>query len=445
MTDISILEVALAGEKTMSDLKYKNSILELSLLLNQAQKPIQVLDAVKWNEGIEDKIISSNFKEMPAIDYNENPLKYDPVKKLKEFSELRLKINKDIGENDPLGAILIRNCLQYEDVINMLRNRGKVEFYNYSKSLYGSPTELMNDGKTRLSDLASIMNSLLNSLDEDKLGERYEKNMTAEEVVKALTTRLGSYFKDENIKIKLSDGIVSDASAGSDYIKIKNGAMFSSRDLDIFEVHEGWVHLGTTLNGLNQPYAKWLSKGPPCSTVTQEGLAVTMELFNFALFPRRAKRLNDRLIACQMAENGANLLEVINFFREKGQVDKQAINNASRIFRGANLEGGAPFTKDIAYLKGFVMIYNFMRTTIKEGRAELIPFLFAGKATLEDLPVLYDYHQEGVISLPKYLPPQIRDLNGLAIWMAFSNFLNRMKLDDIMQEKDKNLKALKVA
>ena len=94
-----------------------------------------------------------------------------------------------------------------------------------------------------------------------------------------------------------------------------------------------------------------------------------------------------------------------------------------------------PFSKDIAYLKGFVMIYNFMRTTIKEGRADLIPFLFAGKVTLEDLPVLYDYHKEGVITLPKYLPPQIRDLNGLAIWMAFSNFLNRMKLEDIMQEK----------
>jgi len=72
-------------------------------------------------------------------------------------------------------------------------------------------------------------------------------------------------------------------------------------------------------------------------------------------------------------------------------------------------------------------------------------FLFAGKVTLEDLPVLYEYHKEGVIALPKYLPPQIRDLNGLAIWMAFSNFLNRMKLDDIMQEKNNKLKLSKVA
>ncbi|MBP9682180.1 MAG: DUF1704 domain-containing protein [Bacteriovorax sp.] len=419
----------------MSDLKYKNKILELSLLLNSAQKPIQILDAVKWNEEVEVALIKSHFKNIPQIDYNANPLKYDPDNKLIEFKNLRMKISRELGASDPLGKILIRNCLQYEDVIHMLMNRGKKEFYEYSKKLYGSPTEIMGDGKTKLSDLATIMTSLLNSLNEGQLGAVYEKNMTAEMVVDQLKIRLEKYFEGENIKIKLSDGIVSDASAGSDYIKIKKGMMFSSRDLDTFEVHEGWVHLGTTLNGLNQPFAKWLSKGPPCSTVTQEGLAVIMELFNFALFPRRAKRLNDRLIACQMAEEGANLLEVIDFYREKGLGDIDAIRNAGRIFRGANLEGGSPFTKDIAYLKGFVMIYNFMRTTIKEGRADLIPFLFAGKVTLEDLPVLYDYHKEGVVMLPKFLPPQIRDLNGLAIWMAFSNFLNRMKLEDIMQEK----------
>ena len=419
----------------MSDLKYKNTILDLSLLLNAAQKPIQILDAVKWNDDIEDMIIAKKFKEMPKIDYRDRPLKYDPEKKLQEFKELRLKIMKELGAQDPLGAILIRNCLQYEDVVRMLMSRGKEEFYNYSKKLYGSPTEVMNDGKTKLSDLASLMNTLLNSLDQTHLGNAFERTMTAEMVVEQLTLRLEKFFAGENIKIKLSDGIISDASAGADYIKIKSGMMFSSKDLDIFEVHEGWVHLGTTLNGVNQPYAKWLSKGPPCSTVTQEGLAVIMELFNFALFPKRAKRLNDRLIACQMAEEGANLLEVIEFFRNKGQEDHQAVRNAGRIFRGASLEGGTPFTKDITYLKGFVMIYNFMRTTIKEGRADLIPFLFAGKVTLEDLPVLYDYHKEGVITLPKYLPPQIRDLNGLAVWMAFSNFLNRMKLEDIMQEK----------
>jgi uncharacterized protein (TIGR02421 family) len=418
----------------MKDQKYKNHILDLSLILNDLQKPIQVLDAVKWNDSVEDFIIKNNFKEMPNISYDAKPLKYDANKKLQEFKELRLKISRELGEKDPLGHILIRNCTQYEDVIRMLLCRGKHEFHDYSKKLYGSANELMGDGKTRLCDLSQTMSKILSELDSNIFGENYKRNLTSEDVVRELQTRLGKYFSEDKIKIKLSDGIVSDASAGSDYIKIKSDMMFAKKDVDIFEVHEGWVHLGTTLNGENQPYAKWLSKGPPCSTVTQEGLAVIMELFNFALFPRRAIRLNDRLLACQMAEDGADLLEVVNFFRSKGQEDRQAIKNAGRIFRGAPLSGGSPFTKDISYLKGFVMIYNFMRVASLEGKTDLIPFLFSGKVTLEDLPTLKEYHDLGVISLPKYLPHQIKDLNGLAIWMAFSNFLNTMKLEDIMQE-----------
>ena len=418
----------------MKDQKYKNSILDLSLILTELQRPIQILDAVKWHDSVDEFLIKTHFKELPEINYDNRPLKYDPIKKLQEFKELRLKIQRELGPNDSLGLIMSRNCIQYEDVIRMLMVRGKSEFYNYSKKLYGSANEIMGDGKTKLSDLALVMEGLLNTLNGNMLGDNFERNLSSEQVVDELKKRLGEYFKGENIKVKLSDGIVSDASAGSDYIKIKSDLKFSKKDLDIFEVHEGWVHLGTTLNGQNQPYAKWLSKGPPCSTVTQEGLAVTMELFNFALFPRRAKRLNDRLVACQMAEDGADLLEVIRFFRDKGQADDQAIKNASRIFRGAPLTGGSPFTKDIAYLKGFAMIYNFMRTSIREGKTDLIPFLFAGKVTLEELPTLKEYHDLGVITLPKYLPPQIKDMNGLAIWMAFSNFLDTMKLEDILRE-----------
>ncbi len=415
-------------------------------MLNESQRSIQILDAIKWGPDIEDFIIKNNFKDIPKTDanfYQNKPLKYDPQKKLEEFKNLRLKIETDLGKNDPLGLILSRNCHQYEDVVRMLMARGTKDFYQYSKKLYGSPTEILNDGKTKLSSLANMMSVLLHKLEQKDLGIPDKKNLTSEMVVHELKKRLNPYFDDDKIKIKLSEDMVSDAAAGADYIKIKAGLSFSERDLRIFEVHEGWVHLGTTINGDQQPFAKWLAKGPPESTITQEGLAVTMELFNFALFPRRAKRLNDRLLACQLAEEGANVLEVIDFFREEGLSDHEAIKNAGRIFRGASLTGGAPFTKDIAYLKGFLEIYNFMRTTVKEGKTEYIPFLFAGKVSLSDLPTLYQYHQQGVIAFPKHLPPIIKDMNGLAIWMAFSNFLNRMKLDDILTEKQhrKNLAA----
>ena len=161
------------GKQALSDLKYKNKILDLSLLLNQAQKPIQILDAVKWTEETEAAIMKGKFKELPKIDYSTRPLKYDPEKKLQEFKELRLKIQRELGPKDPLGHILTRNCTQYEDVVRMLMSRGKSAFYDYSKKLYGSPTEIMGDGKTRLSDLAKTMEQTLNSLHETKMGDNF--------------------------------------------------------------------------------------------------------------------------------------------------------------------------------------------------------------------------------------------------------------------------------
>jgi uncharacterized protein (TIGR02421 family) len=429
----------------LSDLKYKNKILELSNLLNEAQKPIQILDAIKWDESTSKTLLDSNFKEIPKIDkayYDQKPLKYDPVKKIEEFKEIRNKINHELDSSDPLGKILTRNCSEYELVVQMLLGRGTKDFYLKSKQLYGSSNETLNDDKTKLADLTFVLDDILNGLNANSLGTSYEKNLSSEAVVSELKKRLVPYFEGEKIKVKLSDGIISDASAGSDYIKIKNGALFSMRDVHVFEVHEGWVHLGTTLNGSTQEYAKWLAKGPPCSTVTQEGLAIIIELFNFALYPKRAKRLSDRLSVCKMVEDGANILEVIEYFRMQGLDEFECLKNASRVFRGGTLDGGVPFTKDISYLKGFIEIYNFLRTTIKNGNPEIIPFLFAGKVTLQDVPILYRYYEEGVINKPKYLPPQIKDLNGLAVWMAFSNFLNKMKIEDIeTHEKEQRIKV----
>ena len=75
------------------------------------------------------------------------------------------------------------------------------------------------------------------------------------------------------MRVEVDDTLLADAAAGSDYVKIRSGATFSQRDIDILEVHEGWVHVATSLNGQAQPVARWLAKGPPRTTAVQEGLA----------------------------------------------------------------------------------------------------------------------------------------------------------------------------
>ncbi len=177
--------------------------------------------------------------------------------------------------------------------------------------------------------------------------------------------------------------------------------------------------------------ASWLAKGPPCTLAIQEGLAAIVEVITFNATPARTKTLVNRVLACDKAEDGANFLDIFEFYRAEGYGERESYQYAQRVFRGGVVSGYAPFTKDICYCKGFVMIYNFLRTAIRFGRPDLIPLLFVGKVTLEDLPILCRKQQEGAIDPPLYLPPQFKDLNGLAMWMAYSNFFNRVSLSSI--------------
>ena len=197
------------------------------------------------------------------------------------------------------------------------------------------------------------------------------------------------------------------------------------------EVHEGWVHLGTTLNGQHQPVCTFLSKGPPSSTITQEGLAVITEIFAFASHPARVRRLTNRIEGVAMAEAGANFLEVYHYFLEEGYDSRESYQHTMRIFRGSLPEGCGPFTKDLCYSKGFVLIYNFIRLAVSRGMVRRVPLLFCGKTTLADIKILAQLVDEGLVVPPRFLPPQFADLHALSAWMCYANFLNRLSLKRI--------------
>ena len=92
------------------------------------------------------------------------------------------------------------------------------------------------------------------------LGPKQPADIDAETAAEILNQRFASYFHETPIQVQVDDSMLADAAAGSDYVKIRSGAKFSQRDVDILEVHEGWVHVATSLNGQAQPVAKWLAK-----------------------------------------------------------------------------------------------------------------------------------------------------------------------------------------
>jgi uncharacterized protein (TIGR02421 family) len=271
------------------------------------------------------------------------------------------------------------------------------------------------------------MYDVLTQLDERALGDLEVADISADRVVEILNERLAEVFGDGTVRVILDDGIVADAAAGSDYIKIRASAMFSERDLRVLEVHEGWVHLATNLNGQNQPVVRWLAKGPPRAAATQEGLAALLEVLTYSSSSARARRINDRVLAVDKAEDGASFLDVFEWFRTEGYDEKTCFWSTQRVFRGGLLDGGAPFTKDVVYTRGIVETYEFLRTAIAAGHPEQIRWLFVGKVALGDVPILAAHAHEGIVRPPRFVPELFQNLNGLGIWLGISTLFGRLK------------------
>jgi len=78
-----------------------------------------------------------------------------------------------------------------------------------------------------------------------------------------------------------------------------------------------------------------------------------------------------------------------------------------------------------------VLNHAFIWSAIQHNRADLIPYLFVGKVAHDDIPILARRATDGVIRAPRYLPPMFKDLNGLAMWMAYSTFFARLGTAEI--------------
>jgi uncharacterized protein (TIGR02421 family) len=371
------------------------AVRRLSDRLTEAQRPLRILDALRWDDDIERAFFASDCRELPPVTrdyYRRRTPPFDPESKRRELSDLERDVRRQLGD-DPAGLIMRRMCAEYREVVDLLVHRGTPRFHAISRRLYGGPSE--KHDFTRL-------------LDRHRPEQHPddEPTLDAPQAVALLARRLADYFGlGTPVSVRLSDCIVADAAAGRDYIKLRSDARFTPREVRLLEVHEGWVHLGTTLNGGGQPVCTFLGKGPPSSTVTQEGLAVLMELLASASHPGRVRRLTNRVAAVALAEQGGNFLDVFRFFLEAGGTPKECYRQATRVFRGSLPAGCGPFTKDVCYSKGLVQVYHFVRGAISRGLGRLVPLLFCGKTNLADVPALDQLIAEGLVAPPRYVPP----------------------------------------
>jgi uncharacterized protein (TIGR02421 family) len=409
---------------------YETLVRSLSDRLVEAQRPIRILDAIKWDEDIERAFFAAGCRALPPVSrdyYLARPLPFDPDDKRAEFLDLERDIRQRLGKYNAAAQIMTRMCEEYREVLDLLLHRGTRQFAILSERLYGSSADSFHAGDPTLADLGQSMATALDNLSDDAFLDPDESVLDAPAAVRVLSARLADYFQDPSaVRVRLSDGIVADAAAGSDYLKIRGDASFTAREVRLLEVHEGWVHLGTTLNGLQQPICTFLGKGTPSSTITQEGLAVLTEVLAFASHPARVRRLTHRIEGVTLAEAGANFLDVYRFFLDERYSPRESYQHTMRLFRGSLPDGCGPFTKDLCYQKGFVLLYNYLRLAVQRGQARRLPLLFCGKTNLDEMKTLALLVEEGLVTPPRYLPPPFANLHALSAWLCYANFLNRL-------------------
>ena len=392
---------------------------EASAEILEAQRPIRVLRALAWPDEVEQRFFAAGARELPRPTYRVSP---DLGPSLERFRALAGRL---AGQSE-IERFLRDTCASMATAARMLASVGTKEFYFHSVELYGRPASLSSDRHTTNLDLAQHFDQVIAGF-APPLEAVDQPTIPAEEAVATLRQRFGEFFGRE-IKVSLVDGQVANASASAEEIKLKRGAMFSARDLRQIEFHEGHVHMATALNGRAQPVTPFVAVPSPRTTSSQEGLAVLTEFLTQSTSLPRLRRLSDRTLAIQMAEDGADFLDLYRFFLGRGHDEETAFDSARRVCRGGLVEGGAPFTKDVCYLDGLMRVTNFLRIALVKGHSQFVRLLFAGKLAIDDVPLFGRLLREGLVREPTFMPAWAQDLAYLTAFMAYAAFLGESDL-----------------
>ena len=321
---------------------YEETVRAISDAIVEAQGPVRVLNAIKWDEPVRDAFFASGCREQPAIDadwYARRELGFDLDAARERFLDLEQRIGTSLGTTSTLAQLLKRTCEQYRLTLDLLEARGTDGFGPLSAQLYGTTEDVFHAGGPTVADLAGQFRDALSWVSELPIDERDERTIDGATAVGLLQARLDASMGPGMCDVVLDDGIVADAAAGSSYIKLRADAMFSERQLEQLESHEGWVHVGTSDNGRAQPHLTVLGKAPPPVNVTQEGLATLTEILSLTSHPARLLRIADRIDAIALANDGASFVEVVEHFRTQGLDEEECWQLTMRVFRGSTPTG----------------------------------------------------------------------------------------------------------
>jgi uncharacterized protein (TIGR02421 family) len=410
------------------------SITRAAAALRAAEQPLRILGLLAWPDAVREAFFRHRAKRLPEVDYP----RVDPLPVREALNEAR----RQFAGCGPARPWFERVADRLETAATMMCHLGSAPFHEHSRRLYGAPGEVLTDSAASPLKLARRMRRILDRLSHLDLGAPDDPHVSAEQLAARMRPAVLEFFGDEAPAIELVDQLSANATAGPSLIKIRRSARFTDRDAGQLIHHEAGIHVTTALNGRHQDALPILAAAHPGTTRTQEGLAVFAEFITGSMDVDRLSRLTDRVLAIQMAVDGADFIEVFDYFRERGADQAEAFEQARRVFRGGVISGGAPFTKDVVYLDGLLRVHDFLRSVVAGGRADLLLLLFCGKLDLEDVPVLGELAELGLLRAPKFLPPWAADRRFLVSYLAYSGFLGRVRIGEVHRRHARMLHEL---
>jgi uncharacterized protein (TIGR02421 family) len=388
----------------------------LSDLVVQAQKPIRVLRAVNWDPHVHERFFKSGDRELPRPEYP--PLGFAPKDKLRELRAVR----KQIRGRNHVEELLRRRCDEFMALTEMLAARGTKRFYEISRRVFGDPRDRFPDHNVDNLSIARMWASRPRARDEELVHSADEAAVRIADICNPL---LGG-----TVKVVVRTRLTANAASGATGITLRKGARFSDRQVRALAHHEGLWHVLTSLNGHRQPVLTILGVGLPRFTESQEGGGIVAEFLTGNITDERYIELGERTIAIDMAARGADFLEVYRYLLARFPPEKAALMS-ERVFRGGVLEGGAPFTKDAAYQRGYCRTFNFIRAALEQRDVDLVRAFLAGKMSVDDAELVRDLVEEGVCVGPVYLPEWFIDIDRLNAIGTHSVTMNRFSLPTV--------------
>lgn len=392
-------------------------------------KDVEILKNLTWPLSAKRKFLkqySKGREELPLV-------KYPAYDFSKQRAELKL-IMQQCKSQHPFSSLVKRTAQSYIHGLEMVEAVGTTKFLRLSSKLYGVPKDpVSNEGVSTL----RAANRFLKSVRRFDLASICPPEMAClrpESVVADIKDAAKRKFGDEAIKIITDPKLKSKASASAKRIRIREATAFTQHDVHQLIEHELFVHTLTLLNGRKQPL-KTLGLNSPRVTCSQEGLAVFAEFITNAIDVTRLQRISARVEGIQMGLDGADFIDVFEFFLANGQTEDESFFSAARIFRGGNVKGKVVFTKDLVYLKGFIEVHRFFLSALQHKRFLHPQYFVAGRMECQDVEALAPYFIRGTLQAPAFEPDWIMDRSTLLAFLLSSSVMNNLGLSKIETPK----------